>query len=526
MQSLAELSAGGDRASGRGSYDIGDFGDTRSWYRQVIGMTTGKAVDSSMGEASGPAPMPAPVSFMPAPPPGPMQAPVRFLPAPMPAPTPVPTRAQTNRTLTARVQFLPAPVRSLPAPMPSPTPVPTRAIKYRTSYITSPTGTTTTTTFFFSNSDWTLLADWKKRVPFQGDGLPRVLMYTWCTEDTFVKFQNENYWKSCYAHVHGFDIVFSKRKNFSGVKVWKGEDTKLGRWYNEENMWAWWWDIKNYLFSGQYDYLFLMGGDTLLQSNWMWWPVWLWDRGHDITVMDQHSMPVGERYGLNENNVLWKPTQLAKDFVEEGFEFRRQFNLQGENGPYMETILRFLGRASELENRTGYSGECEQWLEIPKPSPFVMATTWWEQRNGQYDSCFFQNLNRLVGGYGVRQSVGIGFYPTFIFAEGRVLLPQDLPLKGRRPTVEPNHPHHDLWPWGPWANCWSSVRMHWVNPHINCFAYHFNGPKDMSEHNKVSGTCPDPSFDWSASPYNPANRPGTKESMKRKLGKQSAKHRS
>mmetsp|Transcript_3720 Transcript_3720/g.6144 ORF Transcript_3720/g.6144 Transcript_3720/m.6144 type:complete len:508 (-) Transcript_3720:84-1607(-) len=433
--------------------------------------------------------------------------PAPHFPMPAPAPTGAPMRAPKPARVTIP-KLVP-----MPSPTPAPIPAKTQAPAPPNRAAANAMGTTTTTRFFLEKDDRAQFADWKKRVSFEGDDLPRVLMYTWCTEDTFWKFQNENYWKSCYAHLHGFDIVFSQTKNFTGVAVWTGDQGgAIGAWYNEENMWAWWWDIQNYLFSGKYDYVFLMGVDVLLNGGWFWWPVWRWDRGHDITIMDQHSMPFMERYGLNENNVLWRPTQLAKDFINEGFSFRKQFNLQGENGPYMETILRFVGRAAEAENRTGYSDLCLETVEIPKPSPLLMASEWWMRRNDQYDRCFFEELERMVGGYGTRDTKNIGFYPTFISANNKVLIPEDF-FHGQRPYVPPDHPHRDLTPLGPWANCWSSVIGHWKHPSLNCFAYHFNGPKDMSKHNKVSGgTCPDPTFDWEASPYHPANRPGAKAS--------------
>jgi len=325
-------------------------------------------------------------------------------------------------------------------------------------------------------------------------------------------FQNENYWKSCYAHLHGFDVVFSTKMNFTGTAKYHGPAPKgkdgafVASWYSEDNMWAWWSDIQNYLFSGKYDYVFMMGADVLVQYYWFDWPVWAWDRGHDISVMDQDHFSYHLAYGLNENNILLRPTNFTKDFILEAFEFRKGFHLQGDNGPYMETILRTLGRIAASEGRMGYYEMCYQWLTLPKPSVMMLNDLWWGNRNDQYDACFFNELERLVGGYGYRKTRGIGFYPTYIGFDGDALVPENFKNESP-PKVPKEHPHSSIVPLGPWANCWSSVRLSWKRPDYNCFAYHWNGPKDPSQHSVVSGgKCPDPTFNWDTNPYNPANR--------------------
>mmetsp|Transcript_13975 Transcript_13975/g.24504 ORF Transcript_13975/g.24504 Transcript_13975/m.24504 type:complete len:628 (-) Transcript_13975:180-2063(-) len=374
--------------------------------------------------------------------------------------------------------------------------------------LTKTTPTTTTSLPYFNASDWDQFVKWKQRVPFEGNKPPRILIYTWCTEDTFVKFQNEVYWKSCYGHLHGYDVVFSDKKNFSGMAEYKGPGIgQLSDWYSEENMWALWSDIQPYLKSGKYDYVFMMGADVLIQGAWMHWPVWAWDRGHDVTVMDQHHFPFRWSYGLNENDVLFKATDFTLQFINEVFEFRKGFHLQGDNGPYMEGILRTLGRIAESEGREGYHQECYPLVQIDKPSVLSFSSGWWERRNDQFDTCFFKQLNRMTGSYGYRNSKGIGFYPTFIGFDGKAVLPKEFLPGTSAPYVPPEHVHYPLLPLGPWANCWSSVRTFWNKPWMNCFAYHWNGPKDPSKHGTVSGgTCPDPTFDWANNPYNPANR--------------------
>mmetsp|Transcript_66662 Transcript_66662/g.126985 ORF Transcript_66662/g.126985 Transcript_66662/m.126985 type:complete len:260 (+) Transcript_66662:225-1004(+) len=258
-----------------------------------------------------------------------------------------------------------------------------------------------------------------------------------------------------------------------------------------------------------------MGADVQLQFYWAHWPVWAWDTGNDITLMDQENFPAHLGYGLNENDILFRPTEFSKRFILEAFEFRKGFHLQGDNGPYMESLLRTVGRWAGSQGQIGYYDTCLQWLNISKPSVLLFKERWWNQINMQYSRCFFSELSRMAGPYGYRKTKGIGFYPSFIGWDGNVYLPdsfrepphENVPPTHRNVQVPPTHIHYDLVPLGPWANCWSSVRVNWRRPDTNCFAYHFNGPKDLGQHSYVhGGSCRDPTFDWAASPYNPANR--------------------
>mmetsp|Transcript_47441 Transcript_47441/g.84000 ORF Transcript_47441/g.84000 Transcript_47441/m.84000 type:complete len:474 (-) Transcript_47441:75-1496(-) len=378
---------------------------------------------------------------------------------------------------------------------------------------TSTTTSTRTTTGRFSGvirgrsplyvvNDSLRFTDWSQLLKWTSNKLPRVLIYTWCTEDTYSKFTNEVYWKACYAHAHGFDIVFTPSKNFSGTIQWDWSKDKDGgqrdvdQWYSEENMWAWWHDIQQYLFSGKYDYVLMMGADTLIQESNLDFPAWAWDTGHDVTVMDQYHFKYPDSYGLNENVLLFKPSSFSKAFIEECFEFRKGFHLQGDNGPYMETLLTVIGREVEATGREGYNKKCYQYLKLEAPASVVLKeeTKRWMKLNDDYSRCFFSELDRLIGKYGARTSKNIGFTPTYLWdsALGKVLLPSDAREK-------PNYP-------GPWANCWSSVRKWWTYPAKNCFAFHWNGPKDPDMFGYVKGQCPDSTFNWKASPYNPENR--------------------
>jgi len=303
--------------------------------------------------------------------------------------------------------------------------------------------------------------------------MPRVLISTWCTENLLEKFKNEVYWKSCYAHTHGFDVDFTGRRMVSGVKPYTGNVTggEAG-WYSDENMWGWVPSVRQQLASGQYDYVFVMGGDTLIMTENLDFPIWAYDRGHDITVMDQ---PASD-YGLNENAFLLRASDWTLMFLDTFYAHRKNFNLQGDNGPWMETLLTFLGREAETARRPGYNDSCLPILVLDKPCGVYMKDDQanYQTLNSLYSECFFKELDRLAGPYGMRSSKHIGFSNT-----------------QRNDSL-------------PWANCWNEVqygRPPWEDWPNKCFALHWSGTKYDAAHN-VSGECPDPSFAWDTSRYN------------------------
>jgi len=268
--------------------------------------------------------------------------------------------------------------------------------------------------------------------------LPRVLIYTWCTEDQLVKFENEGYWKSCYAHAHGFDLVFTG-----------GYPPRL----------------RQYLKSRKYDYVFFLSADSLLQMGHMEFPVWAWDQGHDITVMDEKS----SEWGMSFNAILFKATDWTVKFLDT--LHAHQENVKG-NGPYMETILTHLSADAEAHDIPGYNGSCWPGLvsrrpvwTLKLPSVGIYAKT-----RALHSECFFKELDRLVGPFGNRNSKHIGFSTIW-----------------KKDSL-------------PWANCWGAMRI----LGSKCFLVHWNGFKAEGSHNTVR-TCPDATFNWDTASYNPNN---------------------
>lgn len=323
---------------------------------------------------------------------------------------------------------------------------------------------------------------WSQRGKFSE--IPRVLIYCWCTEDTHVTFVNAIYWLSCYAHAHGFDIVFTSEMNFTGTKHMKGEINGSQGWYSDQYMWAWVAALPQYLFSGNYDYVFVLGVDTLPNAYNMHFPVWAYDQGHDITIMDTHYWPIG----MNENAMLFKPTNFTKKFLEEFFEWRYNFLIQGDNGAWMEMLLIAIGR--EDKNRP-YYGNCAMHLGLGEYS-----SAWLNdhdlnkliKQNRLYSDCFFHALDILAGSFGHRKSRHIGFSPTYYAPNPQAIYQYvDLPDKLT-----------------PWANCFNYLRWRKNNrPYLNCLFLHWNGPKEGMFNAIRGGQCPDPSFDWHAWKYNP-----------------------
>jgi len=329
--------------------------------------------------------------------------------------------------------------------------------------------------------------------------LPRVLIYTWTTPGFASKYVNEIYWKSCYAHAHGFDIVFTTNEDMfqqdSPETSNSGETDEEAK--EDENMYGWVSDIQLYLFSGNYDYVFMMTEDSLIQQQHLQFPVWQWDTGNDITLMDQHHFPRPEAFGLNENGILFRPTITARAFLETLYEYRKGFYLQGDNGAFMETVLDFMSREAKEQGRSeGYDNTCLHLVKLREPFKRLMraSQTKWEQLNDLYSQCFFIQLDRLTGGFGARRTKNIGFAQTFMPKDGGTALPMDAPDK-----------------LGPWANCWSGVRKQWSFPEMHCFAMRWNRPPlppTLTEQEKlgqVEGTCPDTTFKWHESANNPMN---------------------
>jgi len=267
----------------------------------------------------------------------------------------------------------------------------------------------------------------------------------------------------------------------------EGSENETLVWYADEYMWAWVHALFPYLFSGEYDYVFVVGVDTLPNPANMHFPVWAYDTGHDITFMDTHYWTIG----LNENSLLFKPTDFSRKFLEEFFEFRKGFHLQGDNGPFMEMILRTLGRENEEDGKPGYLGNCYGDLDLGDKSSAWLSDHDFNLvvlKNRLYANCFFGALDRFAGGYGHRESKHLGFSKTY-HADSPTAIYQyvDMPDKLT-----------------PWANCFNWLRWKPHNRcHLNCLFLHWNGPKEGMFTAIRGGTCPDPTFDWKTAKYNP-----------------------
>jgi len=252
----------------------------------------------------------------------------------------------------------------------------------------------------------------------------------------------------------------------------------------EEKIWAWVEDIQKYLFSGEYDYVFMMRAEVLIQENNFDFPVWAYDRGNDITVMDQHYFADYTSVGFDLNDVLFKPSATTRRFLQELFEYRTSFHLQGDNGPYMETLLSFLGREAKEKGRSDYDRSCTQHLKLDVPDRKLKTSdnAKWRRQNEAYNKCFFDQLSLLIGVYGQRNANDIGFSPTYLQVDDKQLLPSS--FRGKAAL-------------GPWANCFEVARNYWTLPPLNCFAYRWNEASETKRTGgEVKGTCPDPTFEW------------------------------
>lgn len=352
------------------------------------------------------------------------------------------------------------------------------------------------TRHYYGANDFLWYKDWSERSRYSRP--PRVLIYTWCTENSFAMFANEAYWKSCYAHTHGYDVVFSEDLNVSGVKRPSGGvgGSFMDTWYSDDFMWAWNRDVQRYIFSGKYDYVFHVGADVLFLNRYLDFPLWAYDTGHDITIMDQNY--VG--YGYNQNAVLFKPTEFTRTYLDLHYSYRVDYWTQGDNGPWMEAMLVYLGREAQEGGRRGYDNHCAEHGIFTMPSGVLLRVDIQAAiaNTTRYSECFFRELDRLTRGFGHRKSKHIGFSKTGYSLEKKttgdgVKLPEHTDLLVRDRLM-------------PWQNCFTHVRASWLGFERNCFAYHWNGDKSQKRDGSVTGTCPDPSFDWNSSPWNYLNR--------------------
>mmetsp|Transcript_126067 Transcript_126067/g.223269 ORF Transcript_126067/g.223269 Transcript_126067/m.223269 type:complete len:438 (-) Transcript_126067:6-1319(-) len=328
--------------------------------------------------------------------------------------------------------------------------------------------TTTTTPFYYFTSDSARFARWSRRERHKS-GFPKVLVYTWMTEALYTSLENEVYWKACYAHAHGFDVVFTDAGNRHSVE-----------WYSDANMWAWLFAAQEYLTSGVYDYVIYMGGDVLINSLHLDFPLWAFDTGHYLTVMDQDA----DDWGLNENNLIFTVSSAdaiawVQNFIETMASHRKDHNLQGDNGPFMETLLTLLGHEVSAVGKVGYYNKCRSLLKMSISFPQFIKQSGFDaytQANAAYSRCFFEELDRLIGPVHNRQSNEVGFVTTTDTAHF------------------------------PWGNCWGHVRVFWKDWEYQCWAFHWNGGTGRETVHTLTGTCPDPTFNWTTSPYNRLNR--------------------
>jgi len=355
--------------------------------------------------------------------------------------------------------------------------VPARALSTPET-TTKVTTTTTTVKHFFTDSDCERYRRWPWKKDDTCKNMPKILLFTWCTESTYESYRNEMYWKSCYAHMHGYDLIIADPFNTK-----EGSD-----WYTNFNLWAWWVALKDQV--PKYDYVFTTGADVLLTQNWLEFPVWAFDAGNkDLNLMDQCYSD----WGFNENAFLFKYTNWSMDFLNQGLIFKEKSIIQGDNGGWMENILISLGQEVAEKGGKGYSNKCLPHLMLSEPLEKVLKRKdkLYAQKNLDYSKCFFSELSRMAGPYNMRLSKHIGFNPLM-----------DVSDKTMESRV-------------PWANCWSHLHDPFfsktcvgdLDPKVHCFAFHWNGLSKLLENHKIiHGSCPDPTFNWDASPYNTKNR--------------------
>lgn len=338
---------------------------------------------------------------------------------------------------------------------------------------------------WYGGNDWLWFRDWSQRSKHEGP--PRVLIYTWAQESSFQKNVHEIYWKSCYAHVHSFDIVFSDVMNVSGLKKTLLSIDSSAQWYSDEMVWARYADIGRFLFSGKYDYVLVMDAETLVNDVALDFPAWAYDTGHDITFMDAD-------YGdtaFIQHAVLFKPTSFTKTFLDHLYAYRSDYWTLGDGGPLMETILAHLGKEAESAGLPGYQKKCENHSRISMPSAVMvnhLNPALHEEKVRKHSTCFFSELSRLAGGYGSRVSKHIGFTPVFKLVNGKEFLPDVADISSSVRVL-------------PWASCIPYTQNHWARWGENCLTWtgvvHLKGdPKG----------CPDPTFNWNSYPWNAQNR--------------------
>mmetsp|Transcript_118969 Transcript_118969/g.210295 ORF Transcript_118969/g.210295 Transcript_118969/m.210295 type:complete len:392 (-) Transcript_118969:106-1281(-) len=349
----------------------------------------------------------------------------------------------------------------------------------------SPMTTTTTSSYFYSESDCDRYLQWGGRKDDTCNSMPRVLLYTWSTENTFADYRNEVYWKACYAHMHGFDLLIADPFHVDTAKDWRG-------WYTNFNLWAWWVSLVDQV--PKYDYVFTTGADVKFSEEWLHFPVWAFNPGHsDLSIMDQCYSD----WGLNENAFLFKNTDWSMSFLRNGLTFKDKDIIQGDNGGWMEMLLIAFGDEALSRGEDGYSNKCLPHLLLDEPLEKVLNRTddYFARKNQNYSKCFFAELDRLAGPYNQRfKSDHVAFNPLL--------------------NVDNKVSYSSI----PWANCWSHLHdpfyakkcVQW-NATTSCFAFHWNGlSKLLENHTEVRGTCPDPTFRWDLSPYNTINRMGHK----------------
>lgn len=310
----------------------------------------------------------------------------------------------------------------------------------------------------------------------------RVLIFSWASEDTYETYEQENYWKACYAAVHNYDLIITdelaKELDEQGADAERYADNG---WYREERMYAWHAAISRHLVSHEYDLVFMVGADTLFVPSKISFPLTRYYEGHDLTIMDQAF----QWWGYNQNSLLMR-SQSAGSWLEAFravfYARRAKFNLQADNGSFMETMLEFLGAEAEAEGRPGYNGTCIPLLDLDEPAGALAKRNFdhYSDIMVKYSECFFRHLDALAGPYGARFSNHINFVPH----------------------ADPR----------PWANCWGGTRLNHPDAWIDrCFAIHLNGGGANKEHDIINNfptpsRCPAPDFDWDSNPYNPRNR--------------------
>ncbi|KNC47107.1 uncharacterized protein AMSG_03536 [Thecamonas trahens ATCC 50062] len=258
----------------------------------------------------------------------------------------------------------------------------------------------------------------------KGSGKPRVLMFTWATEDTYERFESSYYWKACYAAKHGYELIVTDEMD----NAWDDFDKKTetdGGWYRESRMYAWHKAITKHMVSGEYDLIWMTGADTLMVPRHFDVQLTDYYDGYPLTIMDQEF----DIWGFNQNALLMEaqaPGSWIEAFRAIHFTGSKEHIVQSDNGMYMITILEMLGAEAKLRGEKGYAQKCNKLAILDMPAPVLDNTDFeeYKRRNIALGECFFAELERLAGPYNSRRSSYIN------------LVPQSDPL--------------------PWLNCWGA----------------------------------------------------------------------